>query len=71
MTDDALVEESFEIAWTVLERSGELGDREQAASFLTRKIISMVVKGEKRRLLLTNKAIDLYRQHQRPLALVS
>ena len=31
MTDDALVEESFEIAWTVLERSGELGDREQAA----------------------------------------
>ena len=70
MTDDALVEELFEIAWTV-ERSGELGDREQAASFLTRKIISMVVKGEKRRLLLTNKAIDLYRQHQRPLALVS
>jgi hypothetical protein len=62
MTDDALVEESFEIAWNTLEATGELRDRESAATFLSNKIITMVRRGEKRRLLLSNRAIDLYRQ---------
>jgi hypothetical protein len=62
MTDDALVEESFEIAWNTFEATGELRDRESAATFLSNKIITMVRRGEKRRLLLSNRAIDLYRQ---------
>ena len=62
MTDDALFEESFAIAWNTLEATGELRDRESAATFLSSKIITMVRRGEKRRLLLSNRAIDLYRQ---------
>jgi hypothetical protein len=53
MTDDALVEESFEIAWNTFEATGELRDRESAATFLSNRIITMVRRGEKRRLLLS------------------
>jgi hypothetical protein len=62
MTDDALIEDAFAIAWNVLEAAGELRDRDFAATFISSKIIKMVMRGEKRRLLLSNRAIDLYRQ---------
>ena len=62
MTDDALIEDAFAIAWNVLDAAGELRDRDFAATFLSSKIIEMVLRGEKKRLLLSNRAIDLYRQ---------
>jgi hypothetical protein len=71
MSDDYIIEEAFEIAWNVLDRAGELGDRECAVAFLSNKIIGMVNRGEKRRLLLTNQAIDAYRQQKPKLLLVS
>ncbi len=71
MSDESIIEEAFEIAWTVLDRAGELGDREGAAAFLSNKIIGMVLRGERRRLLLSNRAIDAYRQQKPQLLLVS
>jgi hypothetical protein len=42
MTNTELLDQSF-IAWSVLERSGELGDPESTAQFLFGKINSMMV----------------------------
>jgi hypothetical protein len=62
-----LIENSIQIAWDALARSGEISDPADASEFLQRTIIDLVVKGERRRLMLSNKAIDAYRQHRRPL----
>jgi hypothetical protein len=69
MTDSELIEQSFEIAWSALEKSGELRDANRSANFLLDEIIGMVKRGERRRLVLSNRAIDAYR-HQ-PIRLVS
>jgi len=69
MTDTDLIEQSFEIAWSVLEKSGELRDPNWSASFLLDEIIAKFRSGERRRLVLSNCAIDAYR-HQ-PVKLVS
>ena len=69
MTDTELIEQSFQIAWSVLERTGELRDANWSANYLLDEIIDMVRSGEKRRLVLSNRAIDAYR-HQ-PVKLVS
>ena len=69
MTDSELIEQSFEIAWSVLERTGELGEPNWSANFLLDEIIAMVAGGERRGLVLSNRAIDAYR-HQ-PVKLVS
>jgi hypothetical protein len=61
MSDTELLDQSFNIAWSVLLRSGEIGDPDVSANFLFREIISMMEKGERRRLMLSNMAIDLYR----------
>jgi len=58
-----LVENAIQIAWDYLERSGELGDPQEASRFLLRSIGEMVRKGERRRLMLTNKAIADYQRH--------
>jgi hypothetical protein len=58
-----LVENAIQIAWDYLERSGELGDPQEASQFLLRSIGEMVRKGERRRLMLTNKAIADYQRH--------
>jgi predicted RNA-binding protein with EMAP domain len=71
MTDSELLEQSFEIAWDVLDRSGDIGDRDAAARYLSDEIGKMIKRGEKRRLLLTNVAIDAYRRRHRTLALVA
>ena len=60
---------SIEIAWDYLERTGELGDMDLACRFLTDVVELMVRRGERRRLMLANKAITAYQQfrwHQAP-----
>lgn len=71
MTDSELRAQSFEIAWTVLQQSGDIGDPHSAAYFLLGKIDEMMRSGEKRRLLLSNSAIDAYRLRYEPLILAS
>jgi hypothetical protein len=57
-----LVENSFQIAWDYLERTGELGNREVASRVLLDAIEIMIRRGERRKLLLSNKAIDAYQR---------
>ena len=62
MTDTELRAESFEIAWKYLDQSGLLtGEYKEAARFILNRIDRMMLRGERRRLLLSNAAIDAYR----------
>jgi len=56
------IENSFQIAWDYLEATGELGDPDTAANHLLDTIETMVRRGERRRLLLSNKAIIAYQR---------
>lgn len=56
-----LLEESVDIAWVYLQRSGELEDS-YAASFLTDTIERMIRYGHRNRIFLANKAISKYRE---------
>jgi hypothetical protein len=49
-----LLEESFQIAWEYLERTGELGDGAAAT------IETMIRQGQRSRLVLSNRAISAY-----------
>jgi hypothetical protein len=60
-----LIESSVEIAWDYLARTGELGDAMVAGRFLSDTIESMVRRGERRQLMLANKAIAAYQQFRR------
>jgi hypothetical protein len=62
MTDTELFEQSFNIAWNVLIQAGELGEPNEAFHWLAATIGTMMKNGERRRLLLSNRAIDAYRQ---------
>lgn len=68
-----LVESSFQIAWDYLERTGELGNREVASQVLLETVETMIMRGERRKLLLLNKAINAYKRFraERHLELVS
>ena len=70
-----LIDSSIEIAWDYLNRTGELGDAMVAGRFLSDTIELMVRRGERRRLMLANKAIAAYqqfrRQHSVPSVLAS
>jgi hypothetical protein len=57
-----LIENALQIAWEYLERSGELGDPAEASQFLLQSMGRMLREGERRRLMLTNKAIDDYKK---------
>jgi hypothetical protein len=57
-----LIESSIEIAWDYLARTGELGVATVAARFLLHSIETMVFRGERRRLMLANKAIIEYQK---------
>jgi hypothetical protein len=59
-----LLEDSFQIAWEYLERSGELGDGASASRFLSNVIETMIRRGQHSRLALSNRAISAY-QHFR------
>jgi hypothetical protein len=68
MTNIELIEQSFQIAWGVLDRTGELGEPNWSANFLLDEIIGMLRSGERRRLALSNRAIDAYRNQPVKLA---
>lgn len=72
-TPPQVLESSFRIAWDYLEATGEIADRELAARLLLDTIEALMKKGERRPLLLSNKAIDDYKHAQvrQNLALVS
>jgi hypothetical protein len=57
-----LMENSIQIAWDYLEATGELGDAEVAARFLTDAVEIMILRGETRKLMLSNRAIDAYKR---------
>jgi hypothetical protein len=64
MTETLLttIENSFQIAWNYLEATGELGHPDTAANYLLDTIETMVRQGERRQLLLSNKAIAAYQR---------
>src|SRR3954453_1691958 len=57
-----LMENSIQIAWDYLEGTDELGDAEVAARFLTDAVEIMIQRGETRKLMLANRAIDAYQR---------
>ena len=72
-TPHDILEGSFRIAWDYLEATGELGERATAVKFLLDNIGAAMNRGEFRKLLLSNRAIDAYRRRPtaREFALVS
>jgi hypothetical protein len=70
MDETELIEQSFDIAWGVLLKSEDLGDPDASAKFLFREIVGRIRKGERRRLVLSNAAIDAYRHRFGVLILV-
>ncbi|OAF11953.1 hypothetical protein [Bradyrhizobium neotropicale] len=54
MTDPELRAQSFKIAWLT-------GEPRDSARFILNRIDRMMLRGERRRLLLSNAAIDAYR----------
>jgi hypothetical protein len=59
-----LLEDSFQIAWEYLERSGELGDGAAASRFLSDVIETMIRRGQRSRLALSNRAISACQRFQ-------
>jgi hypothetical protein len=57
-----LVENAFGIAWDYLEATGELGEPENSAKELLDIIEDMIRRGERRRILVANAAIDSYKR---------
>ena len=59
-----LVENSLHITWDFLERSGDITDAGEASRFLLRTISELIRNGERRKLMLSNRAIDAYKRAQ-------
>jgi hypothetical protein len=57
-----LLEDSFQIAWEYLGRSGELGDGASASRFLSDVIETMIRRGQRSRLALSHRAISAYQR---------
>jgi hypothetical protein len=57
-----LVENSLQIAWDFLDASGEIEDPQQAAEVLLGAIKTLLLRGEHRRLMLSNRAIEAFRK---------
>jgi hypothetical protein len=62
------VENAFFIAWSFLEKSGELGPPDVSAVIILDAIEAQLKTGERRPLMLANRAIDAYRQTDRQSA---
>jgi len=60
-----MVAKSLEIAWDYLEGTGELGNPDRAAEYLLDTIEALIRHGERRPLLLSNKAIASYSGSER------
>jgi hypothetical protein len=58
----SIVEDSFDIAWGFLEKSGELGQPDASANILLDSIHQQIRAGERRKLMLANRAIFAYRK---------
>lgn len=56
----SLMEESLQIAWDYLERSGEIEDTWVASRYLGDAIEMMIRQGQRSRLVLSNRAITAY-----------
>ena len=57
-----ILEDSFQIAWEYLEPSGELGDGASASRCLSDVIETMIRRGQRSRLALSNRAISDYQR---------
>ena len=57
-----LLENAIQIACDYLERTGQIDDVAVASRFLSDNIELMIRRGERRRLLLSNKAITAYQR---------
>jgi hypothetical protein len=62
MSLSQLLEESFQIAWEYLDRTGELGDGAAASRFLSDTIETMIRQGQRNRLAPANCAIGGYQR---------
>jgi hypothetical protein len=58
----SLMEESLQIAWDYLERTGEIEDTWVASRYLGDAIELMIRQGQRSRLVLSNRAITAYLQ---------
>ena len=58
----SLMEESLQIAWDYLERTGEIEDNWVASKYLGDTIELMIRQGQRSRLVLSNRAITAYLQ---------
>lgn len=67
-----LMENSIQIAWDDLEKTGEITDAQFASRFLMDKVDGMIRQGERRRLILSNRAIAAYQRFisEKPMTLV-
>ena len=65
-----LIESSLQIAWDYLDGIGELADKQHTAEYLLRDIQSQMLKGERRPLMLSNRAIENFRNQPHHLQLV-
>jgi hypothetical protein len=63
-----LIEKSIQIAWDYLERTGEIVDAAEASRFLLKSVDELVMKGERRKLMLANRAIEAYRHRKTRMA---
>lgn len=59
-----LLEETIQIAWNFLERSGEIDDAADTSRFLADKIEFMIGQGQRNKLLLSNRAIAAFRKYR-------
>jgi hypothetical protein len=57
-----VMEASIQMAWDYLDRTGELGDPEIAARILLDTVENMIRRGERRPLMLSNRAIDAWKR---------
>jgi hypothetical protein len=65
-----VMDNSIQIAWDYLKRAGEIDDAAMASRFLSDYIEGLILRGERHRLLLSNKAIIAYQnsKQQRKVA---
>ncbi|MGY2903386.1 hypothetical protein [Bradyrhizobium sp. URHC0002] len=56
------VEQSLQIAWDFLEASGEISDPHRSAEVLLMDIRDRAFKGERRPLMLANRAIEKHKR---------
>lgn len=59
-----LMEEAIQIAWDYIERTGEIDDPEACSQVLLYAVENMMRQGVRSRLLLSNRAINKYKEYK-------